>query len=83
MLIELANIVLWISTAIVIGCYAANSWFVLTKKSSLLLYQSFNLIGSIGFVWGMYVLGVFQSMVLNIVWGAISIIALWKIFVHH
>ena len=78
-LVSAADVVLWIGTAVVLGCYAYNSWFTPTSKRRLILYQVWNVIGSVCFIWGMYIKNVPQSMVLNLIWGGIGLVALWKL----
>lgn len=74
-----ADIVLWLAAIVVIVAYAYNSLIRPSSRRQIFIYQAMNLIGSVGFIWGMYILAVPQSVLLNIVWGSISIIALWKI----
>lgn len=76
---SVVDVALWIGTAGIVGAYAYNSWVVPTKKRPLLFYQGINLIGTLLYIYGMSVLGIWQSLILNIVWGIICIIAIVKI----
>lgn len=73
------DIALWFGTACIVGAYAYNSWFIPTKKAQLIVYQIVNLVGTAAYIYGMSILAIYQSLVLNIVWGTIGLIALVKL----
>lgn len=74
------DIILWIGSSLILGAYLYISWLNPTKKNQLVGYQIANLIGSFCYIYGMFVLGVFQSVTLNIIWAFIGFVGLIKLF---
>ena len=68
----------WIGTFLVLGAYFLVSFSWLDGES--LIFQLMNLFGSLGLLAIAFSKKVYQSVVVNIVWAAIGIVALVKAF---
>ena len=69
-----------LGTIMVLGAFALNSFSVIASTS--LVYQSMNFVGGTAFIYYTYKKTAWSSMVVNIAWAVISIIALYRIFFH-
>jgi hypothetical protein len=67
----------WYGTFAIIGAYALASFSIL--KSDGFIYQLLNVTGALGLMTIAYYKKVFQSVVLNIIWLIIGIVAIVKI----
>mgnify|MGYP001568079435 CR=1 FL=1 len=67
----------WYGMLAILGAYALVS-FKLVKSDSL-VFQLLNLTGAIGLIIVAASKGVTQSVILNIFWGAVALIALFSI----
>ena len=70
----------WLSTIAVIGMYFATS-FGYTAPTSV-LYQTLNFVGAIGLIIISAIKRLWSVVALNVIWGIIAIVALFKIFLH-
>ncbi|HEX7042739.1 MAG TPA: hypothetical protein VF189_05810 [Patescibacteria group bacterium] len=70
----------WYGTVAIIGAYALISFNLI--KSASLFYQILNLTGALGIITVSYYKKVFQSVVLNLIWGIVAIIAIVSLL-HH
>lgn len=70
----IAEIIGWYGTAAILIAYALNSFQIIGTDN--LSYQLLNLTGAIGIMVIAAVKGVRQSVVLNIVWGLVALIAI-------
>ena len=69
----------WFGTFVVILAYALVSLGYVS--SSAFSYQILNLMGAFGLLYIAFKKNVYQSVAINLVWGAIAIIALIKILI--
>lgn len=74
---KLIDIIGWIGAAEVIAAYALNSYGELTADS--VLFQLLNLTGAIFLIANTWYNRAYPSMVINIIWTVIAIVALIKI----
>lgn len=74
---KMAEVAGWYGIAAILGAYALVSFSVIESNS--FLFQALNLTGAIGVIWISYVKGVKQSVVLNVVWAIIAVIAIFKL----
>lgn len=74
----LAEIVGWYGTAAILGAYALNSFGVISASSAA--YQLLNLTGALGIIAISLRKNVMQSVVLNVIWGVIALVALARLF---
>lgn len=72
------EIVGWLGAILVLCAYILVSTGRLSGDSAL--FQSMNALGATFFVWNTWWHGAIPSMVLNIIWGAIGFLALWRIW---
>lgn len=70
-LIETAG---WYGTIVILGAYALVSFNLL--KSASLTYQLLNITGSLGILVVSLTKRLYQSVVLNIIWGIVGLIAI-------
>lgn len=75
----LIEIIGWYGTVAIVGSYALNSFNVLSSNS--LPYQILNATGAIAIIVISLKKGVYQSVVLNVVWTVIALIAIGKLFI--
>lgn len=75
--IEIAG---WYGTIAILGAYALVSFNII--QSASLAYQLLNLTGSLGIIIVSASKKVFQSVVLNIIWGVVAAAALLSLL-HH
>ena len=71
------DIVGWIGAGLILGAYALLTAGKVDAKS--VLYQGMNVIGALGFIANGWWHGAMPSAVLNVIWAAIGMVALWKI----
>jgi hypothetical protein len=74
----LVEVIGWIGAVEVIIAYALNSNGRL--KSDSIVFQALNLTGAIFLIWNTWYNEAYPSMVINIIWTAIAIAALIRIF---
>ena len=74
----MAEILGWYGLAAVVLAYASVSLSFISPSSYL--YQSLNLSGAVGLGLVAFMKKAYQNGVLNIVWGAIAIIAMIRLF---
>ncbi len=72
-LIEIAG---WAGALLILGAYALLTAERVTSRSPL--YQAMNVAGAAGFIVNGWWHGALPSAVLNIIWMAIGITALWR-----
>ena len=76
----LAEVFGWYGMLAVLGMYLASSFGYVQSSSAL--YQIFNLTGAIGCLIISWLKRVWSVVALNVIWGIIAIVALFKIFLH-
>jgi hypothetical protein len=74
---KIIDIIGWVGAAEVIAAYALNSYGELTAGS--VLFQLLNLTGAIFLIANTWYNKAYPSMVINIIWTVIAIVALIKI----
>lgn len=74
-LIEAAG---WIGAGLILGAYVLLSAGKLKGDSPA--YQWMNVIGAAGFILNSGYNGAIPSMVLNVIWVGIGVLALWRIY---
>ncbi len=70
----------WYGILVILGAYALSNFGVLSVHS--VWYQLLNITGSIGILVEAFSKKDYQPAVLNIVWAAIGIVALSRLFLH-
>jgi hypothetical protein len=75
LLIEAAG---WIGAGLILGAYVLLSAGKLKGDSPA--YQWMNVIGAAGFILNSGYNGAIPSMVLNVIWVGIGVLALWRIY---
>lgn len=75
---QLIELVGWYGTLAIIGSYALISFGFLTSEN--LYYQLLNFTGALGLISISIHKGVYQSVTLNLIWSAIALLALIKLF---
>ena len=73
----LVDIVGWLGAGLILGAYALLTAGKVDAKSEL--YQGMNVVGALGFIANGWWHGAMPSAVLNVIWAAIGMVALWKI----
>lgn len=73
----LSEILGWYGAVAILGAYALVSFSLITANG--LIYQLLNLTGALGLMAVAYYKKVYQSVLLNIVWSVIGIIAITNI----
>lgn len=73
-----AEIAGWYGMLAIIGAYALVSFKIIPSDS--IWFQALNLTGAIGLIWIAWVKNVRQSVVLNVFWAIIAVIAIATIF---
>ncbi len=71
------DIVGWIGAALILGAYALLTAGKVAPRS--VTYQGMNFFGALGFIANGWWYGAMPSAVLNVIWAAIGMVALWKI----
>ncbi len=71
------DIVGWIGAALILGAYALLTAGKVAPRS--VTYQGMNFVGALGFIANGWWHGAMPSAVLNVIWAAIGMVALWKI----
>lgn len=74
----IVEIVGWVGAILVLGAYILVSVGRLSGGSAL--FQGMNVLGAAFFVLNTWWHGAMPSMVLNIVWSAVGVAALWRIW---
>jgi hypothetical protein len=74
-----AEIFGWYGTAAIIISYALVSFSVIEAESAI--YQLMNITGSFGLLAIAWVKRVYQSVTIQVIWAAIGIVALVRLFV--
>ena len=72
-LVEVAG---WGGALLILGAYAMLTAERVTSRSSL--YQGMNVVGAAGFIVNGWWHGALPSAVLNVIWMAIGLTALWR-----
>lgn len=67
----------WLGALLVLGSYIGVSAGKLTGQSRV--YQWMNVVGALGFVANTWWHGAMPSVVLNVVWCAVGLLALWRL----
>jgi hypothetical protein len=67
----------WAAALLILGSYFLVSSGKLTGQSRI--YQWMNVVGAAGFIVNTWWHGAIPSAVLNVVWCAVGLIALWKL----
>ena len=67
----------WIGAALILGAYVLVTAGKVTGQSSL--FQWMNVAGALGFIVNGWWHRALPSAVLNVIWAAIGLVALWKI----
>lgn len=73
----LIDIVGWIGAGLILLAYGLLTAGKLEARS--VAYQAMNVVGALGFIANGWYHGAMPSAVLNIIWAAIGLVALWKI----
>jgi len=68
----------WIGAGLILGAYVLLSAGKLKGDSPV--YQWMNVVGAAGFILNSGYNGAIPSMVLNVIWVGIGVIALWRIY---
>lgn len=74
---KMAEVAGWYGIVAILGAYALVSFSVI--ESGSFIYQALNLTGALGVIWISYIKGVKQSVVLNVVWALIALVAIVKL----
>ena len=75
--VTLLELVGWYGTIAIVGAYFLNSFQIIETTGAI--YQLLNLTGAFGIIAISYYKKVYQSVVLNIIWSMIALIALINI----
>lgn len=75
-LIEIAG---WYGAIAIIGAYALASFNIISSQS--LLFQILNITGALGLTMVSWKKKVYQSVVLNIIWTFIGLVAVYNILI--
>jgi fatty acid desaturase len=67
----------WVGALLILGSYILVSSGRLTGQSRV--YQWMNVVGAAGFVVNTWWHGAMPSVVLNVVWCAVGLLALWRL----
>ena len=67
----------WIGAALILGAYVLVTAGKVTGQSAL--FQWMNVAGALGFIINGWAHRALPSAVLNVIWAAIGLVALWKI----
>lgn len=73
----IVDIVGWIGAVLILLAYGLLTAGKLDARS--VAYQAMNVVGAFGFIANGWYHGAMPSAVLNIIWAAIGLVALWKI----
>lgn len=72
----LIDIVGWLGAGMILGAYALLTAGKIEARS--VTYQGLNVVGALGFIANGWWHGAMPSAVLNVIWAAIGMVALWK-----
>ncbi len=72
----LIDIIGWIGATMILGAYALLTAGKIAARS--VAYQGLNVVGALGFIANGWWHGALPSAVLNVIWAAIGMVALWK-----
>lgn len=70
------DIVGWLGAGMILGAYALLTAGKIAARS--VAYQGLNVVGALGFIANGWWHGAMPSAVLNVIWAAIGMVALWK-----